>query len=238
VLHAVVCGVHLSTCPQQLCGNSFSDLPRHTVRAEPPIVAMFNTMLPGSRVGQMIAAMVLTYAAAFVAITLRIFSRRLVRAKLRFDDYTAIGAFVCFCSIGGCCSFLTYLSGDCHCVLWRQDPWSDTVSFVNYYHPLGRLGACLLTSRADIHYGLGRHLEDIHHSVYDVNFQIRRGLISADFMYPFICGLAKFSILALFWRLFECSRTSKLAIKILFVMSGSWWAARASTLLRRDSTDC
>jgi hypothetical protein len=55
---------------------------------------MFNTIAPGPRAGQMVTAIVLTYAAAFTAVVLRIVSRRLVKVRLGFDDYTAIAALV------------------------------------------------------------------------------------------------------------------------------------------------
>jgi hypothetical protein len=42
----------------------------------------------------MVAAIVITYIAAFTAVVLRIISRRLVRVRLGFDDYTAIAALV------------------------------------------------------------------------------------------------------------------------------------------------
>ncbi|KAF2690493.1 hypothetical protein K458DRAFT_427220 [Lentithecium fluviatile CBS 122367] len=79
----------------------------------------------------------------------------------------------------------------------------------------------------DIHLGLGRHLEDIHnYTTEEVNFNILRDLWAADFFYVFACGLAKLSILALFWRLFNCSKTSKLAIQILFALSIMWFLSR------------
>ena len=51
-------------------------------------------MLPGPRLGQMVAAMVITYTAAVAAVGLRVVSRRLARVTLGFDDYTAIAALV------------------------------------------------------------------------------------------------------------------------------------------------
>lgn len=42
----------------------------------------------------MLAAIVLTYIAAFTAVVLRIVSRMLVKVRLGFDDYTAIAALV------------------------------------------------------------------------------------------------------------------------------------------------
>jgi len=55
---------------------------------------MIQTMAPGPRLGQMIAAMIITYTAAFAAVVLRIMSRRLVQLRLGFDDYTAVAALV------------------------------------------------------------------------------------------------------------------------------------------------
>jgi hypothetical protein len=55
---------------------------------------MIQTMAPGPRLGQMITAMIITYTAAFAAVALRIMSRKLVRVRLGFDDYTAIAALV------------------------------------------------------------------------------------------------------------------------------------------------
>jgi hypothetical protein len=64
----------------------------YTERTYP--IAMIQTMVPGPRLGQMIAAMVITYTAAFAAVVLRIISRRLVGVRLGFDDYTAVAALV------------------------------------------------------------------------------------------------------------------------------------------------
>jgi hypothetical protein len=83
----------------------------------------------------------------------------------------------------------------------------------------------------DTRYGLGRHLSDIpNYTTEEVNFNLLRILWVSDFFYAFACGLAKFSILALFWRLFNCSKPSKLAIQILFVLSLAWFTARVSSL--------
>ena len=171
-------------------------LPMSSIPLIPPGLDIY-----GSKAPQCYAAAIATYLFAVIAVALRFWARRLMKAEIWVDDWTAAAALVGFqrrhsgSFVRQALTFLTrcWLLGPSLVQLSVRLPKNSVNEAIKKILKKGKTG---------LHQGFGQHFEVLG---MDFASTFGKNFWTGELLYCLTIGLVKFSILAFYWRLFKVS---------------------------------